>query len=121
MKREMDLCRRILLDLEANTEATGANTVSLQINDRNPAELNYHVRLLISGGLIEAARGQAATGEVCTPKCLTYAGHEFIEASRKDTLWQRAKTIALEKTGGLSVDLLKAILIKLATEAVRGR
>lgn len=67
-----------------------------------------------------ASLGIQASGDVCVPKRLTYAGHEFIEASRRDTLWQKAKTIALEKTGGLSVDVLKAILIKLATDAALG-
>jgi hypothetical protein len=59
-------------------------------------------------------------GDDCVPKYLTYAGHEFIKASRRDTLCQKPNTIARETTEGLSVDVLKAILIKLATEAVLG-
>jgi hypothetical protein len=118
MKRDMDLCRRILLDLEANPEATGANAVKLRIEDRDPAEVNYHVRLLMSGGFIEAALGTGVSGQSCTPKCLTYAGHEFIELCRKDTFWEKAKNTLMEKSEGLSFDVLKAFLVKLATDAV---
>jgi hypothetical protein len=119
MKRDVDLCRLILFDLEDNPKATGAAIVSLHIKDRDPAEVAYHVRLLASGGFIEAARGKTTSGEeVYSPKCLTYAGHEFIEASRKDTLWRKATTTVLKKTGGLSFDVVKALLIKWATDAV---
>jgi hypothetical protein len=38
MKGDMDLCRRIRLDVEANPEATEANTISLHIDDRDPVE-----------------------------------------------------------------------------------
>jgi hypothetical protein len=116
----MDLCRRILLALEAHPDATGANTVPLDLNDRDPLEVNYHLRLLKSGGLIEVDLGRGADGDVCVPRCLTWAGHEFIEAARKDTFWQQAKTMALDKTGGLSLDVLKAIIVKLATDGVFG-
>jgi hypothetical protein len=122
MKRDMDLCRRILFEIEASPEATGANTVILHIDGRDQAGVEYHVRLLASGGLIEADRAiTSATGQqVYVPRCLTWAGHEFIDAAREDTLWQKGKSLVLEKTGGLSFDVLKAVLIKLCTDAVLG-
>src|SRR5689334_8680677 len=120
MKRDMDLGRRILLDLEANPEATGHGSVELNIEGRGRTEVSYHVLLLRDAGLLEAVvrstTGRA--GLAVFPTRLTYAGHEFIEASRKDSLWQKAKSVVLEKTGGLSLDVLKAVLTKLTMDAV---
>jgi hypothetical protein len=104
MKRNMDLCRRILLDVEASPEATGLGYIQLNIEGHDATEVSYHVQLLSDAGLLEAVN-QSYTGPsgfVVNPKRLTYAGHEFIEASRNDSFWQKAKTTVLEKTGGLS-------------------
>ena len=96
--------------------------MTLHIDDRDQAEVQYHVRILTSGGLIEVdcATTNTTFQQVYVPRCLTWAGHQFIDAARKDTLWQKGKSLVLEKTGGLSFDVLKAVLIKLATDAVLG-
>lgn len=120
MKRDMDLCRRILLDLEANPRATGHARVKLSIEGVDEATLSYHVMLLSEAGLITAKDSSDLESQTWQPKRLTYAGHEFLDAARKETFWQKAKDVALEKTGGMSLDLLKTILTKLATDAALG-
>jgi hypothetical protein len=120
MKRDMDLCRQILLDVEANPEAVGLGDVELNIEGHSPTEVSYHVQLRTDAGLLEAIDMSDTSGLDCRPTRLTYAGHEFIEAARKDSLWQKAKTTVLEKTGGLSLDVLKAVQVKFATDAVLG-
>jgi Hypothetical protein (DUF2513) len=120
MKRDMDLARRILLAVEADPEATGFGYVQVDIEGHDQAEVSYHIQLLRDAGLLEAKSLTTRAGLDWRPIRLTYAGHEFVEASRKDTLWQKAKTTVLEKTGGLSVDVLKALLLKMATDAVLG-
>src|SRR4051812_7449391 len=114
MKRDMDLCRCILQELENSpVGVTGTNACELSIEGHDRAEVRYHVRLLSDAGLIETVDSLfPAEGEVCVPRRLTWAGHEFLDASRKDTIWQTAKRIAVEKTGGLSFDVLKAVLTK---------
>lgn len=122
MNCDMDLARRILLDVEANPEAIGGRCFGLNIEGHEPAKVYYHVLLLKDAGLIEASSemSNSRDGFVCLPQRLTFAGHEFLDASRKDTIWQKAKAIAVEKTGGFSFEVLKAILIKLATNAALG-
>ena len=84
MKRDLDLARRILLELEADPEATGGCAVGLDIEGRETAEVYYHVQLLTDVGLIESDSSMSNTrdGFVCLPTRLTYAGHEFLETSR---------------------------------------
>lgn len=62
MKRDMDLFRRILLQLEASPEATGHSRIDLDIEDRDPTEVSYHVQLLKEAGLIEAVNEFHLTG-----------------------------------------------------------
>lgn len=120
MKRDMDLCRKVLLEVEANPRATGPAWVDLDIKGWVPAELAYHVQLLHEAGFLEASDLTTTAGLDWRPIRLTYEGHEFVEAARKETRWRKAKSLVLEKTGGLSLDVLKAVLVKLATEAVVG-
>ena len=52
------------------------------------------------------------------PVSLTWQGHEFLETSRNDTFWNNAKTITKSKSGGLSIDIVKALLIAMVKESV---
>ncbi len=48
---------------------------------------------------------------------LTWADHEFLEAARNETFWKKAKGTVKEKTGGLSFELLKQMLLQLPHKA----
>jgi hypothetical protein len=54
------------------------------------------------------------------PSRLTWAGHEFLDARRKDALWQKVKAVALQKSGGLGFEVLKQLATKLAIETALG-
>src|SRR4051812_3987573 len=43
MKRDMDLARRILLEVEADPKAVGQVPLQLDIEGRDPQEISYHV------------------------------------------------------------------------------
>jgi DNA-binding transcriptional ArsR family regulator len=85
MKRDMDLIRRILMDIEESPEATGYQWLDLSIEGHSPEEVSYHVKLLDEAGLIEAEDLTDTAGFDVRPKRLTWSGHEFIDAVRKDT------------------------------------
>jgi hypothetical protein len=53
-------------------------------------------------------------------KGLTWTGHEFLEASRDDSRWNKAKKIITEKTGSFSFEILKSILMDLMRGAISG-
>jgi Hypothetical protein (DUF2513) len=120
MKRDMDLARSILLKLEESKDATGQQGVDVAIEGHFPAEVAYHVMLLSEAGLVEADDNLDFEGPDWTARRLTWAGHEFLETSRVESLWTKAKEVVMEKTGGLSFDVLKAILAQLAVAAATG-
>lgn len=82
----MDLCREILILAE---QATPAAWVKIDLPERTGSEIAEHVRLLMEAGLIEAANLATLNGTEWTAKRLTWAGHEFLEMSRNDTLWKK--------------------------------
>ena len=81
---------------------------------RSDAEISYHVKLLHEAGLIHAVDVSSPQRLRWLPGHLTWAGHEFLELTRRDTLWERAKTKMLNETGGLCLELLQAVLLDLA-------
>ena len=117
MKRDMDLARSILFAVEENEEDP-LGWIELDIPDHSAEEVAYHVMILAEAGLIEAQDLSSMDGFDCKPKRLTWYGHEFLDAARSDTLWERAKKETLKQTGGLSLDLLKAALLHLGKQAL---
>ena len=118
MKRDMDLVRKILLELEDTPYELGA--FDLELEGYSPDQISYHVMLLNEAGLIEANDLSTLGGPKWTPKRLTWAGHEFIEASRDESRWEKAKNIMKEKGSGMAFDVLRSVLIQLMTKAVLG-
>jgi Hypothetical protein (DUF2513) len=119
VKRDMDLARRILFDVENCEDADGTSGwLVVQYDEHPPKEVMYHIILLAEAGLIETHDVSDLGGSKCWPKRLTWLGHEFLDAARDDTRWKKAKRLVIEKAGSLSFELLKQALVKLATESV---
>jgi hypothetical protein len=122
MKRDMDLARQILLELETSDDAVGHGWGVVQVEGRPAKEIFYHVMLLAEASLIEA-KDCSHTGEGgfdWRPMRLTWPGHEFLDAAREEGRWQKAKKVVMERAGGVSFDVLKAVRVKMATDAVLG-
>ena len=57
--------------------------------------------------MIEAVDLSTMGGICWKPKRLTYAGHQFLDAARSDTVWQKAKSLVAKSTGTLTLEGLK--------------
>ena len=91
MKRDMDLIREVLLEVE---KVEGWDDwKQIEFKDRDPEEISYHVMLLAEAGLIEAKK--ICDGGAWLPMRLTWEGHEFLDAARNDTVWKKTKDIIL--------------------------
>ena len=118
MKRDMDLARKILFDVENCGNADGSGYVAIEIEGHSEQEIMYHVQLLGEAGLIEIRDSSDSDGIRCWPTRLTWWGHEFIDAARDNTRWEKTKRLVMEQTGSLSFETLKAVLLKLANDAL---
>lgn len=116
MKRDMDLIRQILLELEAMPWPKTPRT--LKVSEYDQEEVNYHLLLMAEAGLLKLKGEEKPGGVTAQPWRLTWKGHEFLETSRNDTAWRRAKQALSDKVGGVPFNVLQALLIELAKGAV---
>ncbi len=119
MKRSMDLCRDILLNLEAQPFDSGM--IEVKIDKKSEQEISYHLMLLNQAGLVEAENLSKSTQKMkWRARHLTWDGHEFLEASKNQTTWDRVKATMAEKSVGMSIDIIKWLLLKYGKELLIG-
>jgi len=111
MKRDMDLLRQILVQVEDHPFDMGM--VELRFDGRSKAEIAYHVKLAQQAGLVEAIDLSTSNGPDIRPTSLTWHGHEFLEAARDETRWKKAKSIMKKKGGGMAFEVLQKLLTEL--------
>ncbi|MGE4527447.1 MAG: DUF2513 domain-containing protein [Rhodospirillaceae bacterium] len=114
MKRDMDLCRAILL----HVEGLGLANYSIDREDfpnHDRQAVIYNADLLINAGFIEGRSG----GSFPMVSGLTWAGHEFLDAARDDTVWNKGKAAVAKAGGGLAFEVLKSVLVGLCTQAAK--
>lgn len=119
MKRDMDLCRMILQCIEGlsgGIYAIKAEDLGGEFCDIEREVVNHHVKMMIGAGFIDATGGSVRGAPLV--RGLTWAGHEFVEKSRDKGLWEKAKGLTIEKTGGLAVEVLSTVLTSLAKKAI---
>jgi hypothetical protein len=116
MKRDLDLCRQILLAIEESKTAQGG--VPLSFSDRSADDVNFHVMLLSQAGLIEAVDCSSRAGLKWIPIRLTWAGCEFLDLARNNTLWNKAKEMGRSMVGDVTLDGLKRLLSWLSQQAI---
>jgi hypothetical protein len=118
MKRDLELARQLLLDIEANGADCSVSALRIgavhepAIHHATEERIRYHLRLLIDAGLLKEV-DRTATGVPCVR--LTNDGHELLELSRSEHLWHEAQQLCLDRTGGLSLSVIRTLLTRLAT------
>jgi hypothetical protein len=118
MKRDMDLVRKILM--ACNDYEHGRAPARLEIDGYSEEEIGYHAHFMAEAGLVRAT--DITHSGSASPQAhivsLMWEGHDFLEASRNEGLWAKAKQAA-GSTGGMVLGVLKSILIDLATQAAK--
>ena len=116
MKRDMDLVRNLLLEIEDGRRAFDLLTPEIAEilgedgagkMPREQAELiEYHLALLDEAGLITIQA--KLSGAVWQIGQITWAGHDFLDTIRDPAIWRETKAGA-KQAGGFSIELLKAL------------
>ena len=125
MGRDMDLIRKILLEIEAKPSDATVN--NLKIEGYTLQEIAYHCKILYGGGLIDYYYGVVADGGFLLRfivGSLTLEGHEFLDKIRDDTIWDETKETIKEKGIPFILDTVKqissAIIDMMIKSAVKG-
>jgi len=130
VKRDWDLLRWILNEVESceggypivltNGAMYSSAHYKLDIGERNFENVYEHILLLGDSGLAKVRDlGRAFNGPSgAVIDHLTMAGHDFLEAARNDTAWNKAKALA-GKAGGTSVGVFKDILTSIIKNEIK--
>lgn len=116
MHRNLDLCRQILLTLEARDP--GAQVFNFASFGVDEATVNCHIELLHEAGLLQAIISDGFDGLSTRPLRLTWQGHDFLDACRSDSTWQKAKDTLREKVGSAAFGIVVALLTDMAKKSL---
>ena len=108
MKRDLELIRKILIEIENKTSVSG--WIVPELNGYAQDQIHYHIYLLGQANLIEVQNisSKESVGAFAA-KNLTWAGHEFLNATRNDTLWQKIKSSLGRQISEVTFDVIKDI------------
>lgn len=124
MKRDMEIVRTLLLEIE---ELDEGQPFELQPGDEDPytvEQFYYHIKLLIDSGLVigEFHNYLGGTASVLI-KGLSWEGHDFLDAARDENVWIKANQVAEGKGSKLKelpFELIKALLIETGKKMLFG-
>lgn len=119
MKRDWDVIRDVLIEVEALTEGERSQFgygVGDEYDDEDQGK-SEHALLLWKAGFIEAIDAGTMAGPAILSPELTWQGHELLDTLRSKPVWDRIKTTAKEKGLELTFDVVKG-LGKLALDYV---
>jgi hypothetical protein len=113
MVRDMDLVRKILLNVEAGNLNAG-------VEGYTDDAVNFHKALLIKKDLVEGTASYP-TGIDSRPDIpdlvmisrLTWDGHDFIQGIATDTKWSRVKAFLAESGKDLTIETIKWAVLHL--------
>jgi hypothetical protein len=113
MKRDMELMRRMLFAVEGAPAGIPLRSEDMGITDVLQEVLGEHAVLLTEAGLIELAGSSHDTARA-TPRSfkvlrLTWAGHEYLDTVRNDTIWVETKNSITKRGMDLTFELVKVV------------
>lgn len=117
MKRDMDIIRALLMQVESGEIPEALKGVSEEVKV-------YHIALLSDANLIHARIVEDEQGNPFNAVIfrLTWDGHEFLDAARNDTTWNHIKSKILKPgvswTASILFDILKAEAQRILQHAI---
>ena len=110
MKRDLNLIREILLVVEAAAEPVDSRAVVVDGYTRE--EIDYNIYLLLEEDYLTGISA-AIFGDRYhwMGMQLTWAGHEFLDTARSDTVWAKATSTIGQQVGSTSIEIMKAVLV----------
>jgi hypothetical protein len=123
MKRDPEIIRKLLLFFEEKPDVNLVDPKSITIDGHDSTTIHYHIDLMYEAGFLSCETAKSSISErliYAIPFRLTWEGHEFLDAARSQTIWNKAREILKNKAMTTSFDVLYKLLTRLATEGLEG-
>lgn len=117
MKRDMDLIRKILFNVEEKETPSG--WIKITTAEHSDEEVAYHIMILDQAGYIDAIDLTSDNGFDWQARNLTWRGHEFLDACRENGIWEKFKNFIGKNIKSVPFDIAKEILISLVKEQLK--
>lgn len=120
MKRNWDTIRELLSKLEENTAPTDMLRLSSFPPER-AVEISYHMELLLEAGLVDGKMSKTIGPRPYDffATRLTWNGHEFLDAIRNDTVWQKTKKSFVSSGVSMTFDLVRSVASDVAASLIK--
>ncbi len=118
MERNWETIREILIAAES-LEPDKTLTLSDFPLDR-AHEISYHIVILEEAGFIDARISKTlARGPTnFDVHRLTWPGHEFLDAIRDESIWNKTKSTIASKGGSMTFELVMSVAVQIAKQAL---
>lgn len=119
MERNMDLCRLILFKIE--TEYRSTALYNLNIDGFDLDTVAYHCKILADAGLLDSYEPIYGDDRIYafSVGSLTWAGHDFLDKIRENTMWDRIKDKIKENTLPMTLEVIKNVATNLIDYQVK--
>lgn len=113
MKKDMDLCRKILLKIEE----TGTAIYDLSVENYPKEQVAYHCKILHEAGLLSDFKPLYGDDKLISfgVGTLTCTGNEYLDKIRDNTIWGKVKNTIKEKGLTLSFEIIKSTIAKMVS------
>ena len=120
MKRDMELCRKILFAIEEQYVDTALH--NLKIPEYTMEQVAYHCKIVKEAGLITNYKALFASNHIVGfgVGSLTWEGHDFLDKIREDTIWNKTKGLIKNKALPMTLDVVKEIATAVISETLKG-
>ena len=120
MRRDMDLVREILLEIEKQYVSTAI--YNLKIEGYDTETIAYHCKILYEAGLISDYKAQYADNSIYSfgVGSLTWDGNDYLDKIRDNSIWKKTKDVIAKKGLPLVLDTVKNISTAFITAAAEG-
>lgn len=119
MRRDWDLIREVLLELE-QLSGSGLEDIHYDpVNESDNPAKDEQALILWKAGFIEGINDSTLSGNAVIAQGLTWAGHDLLATIQSKPIWERIKSTAQDKGIELSFDAVKA-LAKITLAAIVG-
>lgn len=104
MKRNMELIRLLLMDVEGEED--------VDLSPYSDEEILYHKSLLVDSGLVvgKVLRGEQYEVVAVDITQLSWEGHDFLDAARNEKVWRKVQEKIASFGGSVTMTVLKQLL-----------
>lgn len=109
MKRDWDLIRQVLIEIEQLDPAKHEQIQYGPASYSTEPIKDSQAVLLWEAGFVKGVDAGSSDGDAVIAQDLTWSGHELLDSMRSKAVWERIKTVAQTKGLELTFDTVKAL------------